>query len=70
MNSDLPDALTINELDTLDSFTFSKLKSALDFIEMNEGQLYTQVDAGVDRAYSKGNCFVNRTGIYAVVFSK
>jgi len=70
MSFNLPDALTCDEIDEFTSFTFSKLESATDFIEMNSGQLYTQVDAGTDRAYSKGNCFVNRTGIYAVVFSK
>jgi hypothetical protein len=29
--------------------------------------LYTQVDGEKDRLYSKGDCFVNRTGVYAVV---
>lgn len=31
------------------------------------GEIYTQVDSGMDRAYVRGWAYVNRTGMYAVV---
>lgn len=66
----MKDEYTISEIDKLDIKIFDDLEKALGFIKKNSGQLYTQVDSGSDYPdvlYSKGNRFVNRTGIYAVV---
>lgn len=66
-----PESLTINELEESFNYcTFSNLESAQDYIKMNSGTLYTQVDSGSDYPevlYSRGYRRVNRTGIYAVV---
>lgn len=49
-------------------YTFPNRQSALDFIQFNGGNLFTQVDGEKNRYYDKGDCLVNRTGIYAVIF--
>jgi len=69
---ELPETITLNE--------FENLPDALNSLDVNETeferlkqsgkyQLYTLVDEndGNDPFYSKGNCWVNRIGVYALV---
>ena len=60
---------TISELDAKhpESKIFDDEKKAIAFAKKENRQIYTQIDAGMDRVYLKGKHFVNRTGIYGVV---
>lgn len=46
---------------------FKDVKKAHVYATRVGGKIYTQVDGETDVVYSKGICYVNRTGIYAVV---
>jgi len=81
-NNQFPDELTFDQFDDI-SWDKSKqfglydnrenrliAKDVLAYAIKHHGQIYTQVDGNTDRIYSKGLRFVNRTGMYEVVFKK
>lgn len=75
---DLPDVFTIDELEDWEHngkgtfTTYSILKRAVNAARRRHGVIYTQVDSETssDRVYSKGLHYVNRTGVYAVLYPK
>lgn len=85
-NYDLPDVLTVESLHTLqengwiDDFeTFEDRNMAIEFqrlfrsgLNSFKSWLYTQVDSEIsdDVVYRRGDVYVNRTGVYAVLWSR
>lgn len=64
----MPDAYHLSKLpdDAYTSFDISESKWN-QLARTGKYMIYTQVDAGMTRVYSKGWRFVNRTGVYALV---
>lgn len=63
-----PESLTFDQSDRYAwDYSGENIESARRVEKRTGGQLYTQVDAGMDRAYLRGEHFVNRTGRYIVV---
>jgi len=71
---EMPLILTVEECDDYiyvvfsNEYDFINLYRAQKFVKQSNGILYTQIDGEKDRVYSKGIHFVNRTGIYLVVY--
>ena len=64
----LPEVLTFSQVDDLMNVEgFQSLKKAQAYAKKVKGQLYTQVDSGMDREYVRGNELVNRTGEWIVI---
>jgi len=63
----LPDVMSIRKADTMGWTMFEDRNQAVKWAKKTGGQIYTQVDAGMDRVYVKGLAVVNRTGVYIVV---
>lgn len=65
-----PETLSAYEIDDIKwkiAKDFGSLKRARAYAKKISGQLYTQVDAGMERVYVKGSAIVNRTGRWMVV---
>ena len=72
-----PEVLTMNQADEFgDKFIIfgieeaselSCLELAITYADLNNGQIYTQVDSEEDRVYVKGAHIINRTGIYGIL---
>lgn len=64
----MPYELTIEETGNHDFEIFHDLEGVRKYYNGGgNGQLYTQVDAGMDVVYLRGYHLVNRTGVYIIV---